>query len=246
MLREHFPWMTAEEEAWLRGELMRRAALGFEQAELWRDAAECWAALGEHARAGELYARGEDLGAAASALLGAGHYAQALELYRRWEASLAEGDIVNRVQALLGQAACHHLGARQSRPDDALSTQAGREAYRQALALIEAQDEGHPLDVGRCWAALGGYGARLGRHDLVQMGYEGALERLEAATVADRDKLAVGQAYLKALRAQDDQLLARALGERLAEWGELDVAGEAYQPPSYEELVARSQHIRPL
>ncbi len=40
-LRKHFPWMTAEEEVWLQAELLRRAASRFEQAEMWRDAAEC-------------------------------------------------------------------------------------------------------------------------------------------------------------------------------------------------------------
>ncbi len=215
MLRAHFPWMTTEEEAWLRDELMRRAALGFEQAELWRDAAECWAALGEHGRAGELYARGEDLGAAASALLTPGRYAEALALYQRWEASLPEGDVVNRVQALLGQAACHLLGTSQGQTADELSRPAGQQAYRRARALMatEAQREG--WTAARCYAALGEYGARLNRFDLAQQGYERALVHFEGT----REKIEATQAYLDAVRVQGDRVLAQSLEERLANWG---------------------------
>ena len=243
-LRKRFPWVTEGEGAWLRGELMRRAALGFEQAELWRDAAGCWETLGEHGRASELYARSGDLGLAASTLLATERYAEALELYRAWEEGLPEGDAANRVQALLGQAACHLLGARRGRAAGELSRSEGQAAYRRARVVMAAETKLGDWAGARCWAALGEYGVRLGRFDLAQEGYERALERLGTAT--DREKLAVGEAYLGALRARDDRSLVQALEERLAGWGEVEAPGEVYRPPSYEELVERSRHIRPL
>jgi len=39
-LRKHFPQMTPSDGPWVRAELLRLAAAGFEQAGLWRDAAE--------------------------------------------------------------------------------------------------------------------------------------------------------------------------------------------------------------
>ena len=92
-LRHAFPWMTDEEEVWLRRECWRRAALGYEQAQMWRDAAECWAEYGDPSRAGELYAEAGDLGRAADALLDAGRYANALELYQAREAELPEREL---------------------------------------------------------------------------------------------------------------------------------------------------------
>ena len=243
-LRKRFPWVTEGEGAWLRGELMRRAALGFEQAELWRDAAGCWESLGEHGRASELYARSGDLGLAASTLLATERYAEALELYRAWDEGLPEGDAANRVRALLGQAACHLLGARRGGAAGELSRSEGQETYRRARVAMEAETKLGDWAGARCWTALGEYGARLGRFDLAQEGYERALERL--GTAADREKLAVGEAYLGVLRAQDDRSLVQALEERLAGWGEVEAPGEVHRPPTYEELVERSRQIRPL
>jgi formylglycine-generating enzyme required for sulfatase activity len=215
-LRKHFPELTAAEEDWLRRELLRRAAADFERAELWADAADCWADLGEPARAGELYRRGGDVGRAAEALLTAGRYADGLALYRAWEGQLLSGDAVNRVKALLGQAACHLLGAARGR-DGGLTAAAGREAYRQARALLNGAAEGGPGTVARCWAALGEYGVRLGRYDLVQEGYEAALARCGDGP-GPRDRAVIGRAYLAAARARGDRLLCRTLEERLAEW----------------------------
>src|SRR5450631_1049935 len=130
--------ITEEEASLLRGELLRRAANGYEQVGSWREAAECWAEQGESDRAGALYARGGDLGHAARLWLQAGYYHEALEAYRQWEQQLREANLVNRIQALLGQAACHMLGSRTSSslasPD--LSEAAGRQAYRQARNLL--------------------------------------------------------------------------------------------------------------
>jgi WD40 repeat protein len=243
-LRKHFPWMTEAEGVVLRAELLRRAAELYEQVEAWREAAECWAELGDRARAGELYARGGELGQGAQALLVAGRYAEALELYRAWEAGLLRADVVSRVRALLGQAACHLLGADRGAVAGSLSVQVGQAAYRQARALIDAEGGRDPLLGARCWGALGDYGGRLGRQDLVQAGYEGALARLEASA-AGHERLEVGRAYLATLRRLGDMALARRVEERLAEWGAGEMVEEG-EPPTYEELVERSRGIRPL
>jgi tetratricopeptide (TPR) repeat protein len=240
-LRQRLPFLTEADEAWLRAELLRRAALGFEQASRWRDAAECWAELGDVAHASELYAQSGDHERAATTLFDAGQYAPALEAYRAWEAALAPGEVVNRVQALLGQAACHHLGAQRSGATTPLSRQAGRAAYRQARALIEAEQAGWAA--ARCWAALGEYGARVERMDLVQTGYEQAL----AHEATGRERADIAQRYLSVLKSQGDRTLSRRLEERLAEWGlwETPRAPEEPKPPTYEELVERAQRIRP-
>ncbi len=243
-LRHRFPWLTDTEAAWLRSELLRRAASGFEQVQNWRDAADCWAELGESQRASELYARGGDLHQAAHALLHAGHYAAALDRYRTWETKLPETDLLNRIRALLGQAACHHLGSRQQPSDPDCTIQAAHAAYRQAYELIQTATNHHPLTAAAGWRALGDYGVWLHRSDLIQTGYEQALHHLPAT--ARRDQLAIGRAYLAALRTLDDHLLHRQVEERLAEWGEEETVTETSTPPSYEELVARSQQIRLL
>jgi hypothetical protein len=216
-LRKHFPGMTAAEYAWLRGELLRRAALDYEQLESWHAAAGCWADLGEHGRAGDLYARGGDLGMAARALLQACRYAAALDAYRGWEYQLTTGDDYNRIKALFGQAACHLLGAGQKKADGRLSLPAGREAYRRGRALVEAEAGRDERTAARCWAALGEYGEAVNRYDLVQEGYEQALVCI-GDTRSRREGVEICRAYLGSVRARGDYLLTRALEERLAAW----------------------------
>ena len=244
-VRHHFPWMTAAEEAALRTALLHRAAASFEQAQQWRDAAGCWIELGDRRRAGDLYAQAGDLREAAEVFLAAGQYAEALERYRVWGAQLLEGDRVNRVAALLGQAASHLLGARQ-RGNGKLSARQGRAAYREARALMDQGAPGAPrsgFELARCWAAVGQYSVRVGRADLVQAGYEQALSHLESS--ADpRARLEVARAYLAAMRQQDDHSLARRLEDQLAMWGSVNIFES--KPPTYEELLERSQQVKPL
>ena len=206
---KHFPWATPEEQVLLRAEFMRRAALGFEEGKMWRDAAECWSSLGEHARAGELHARISDLGNAAMSQAGAGRYAGALDLYLQWESGLAKGDIVNRLRALLGQARCHFSGADPKKKMGTLSRKAGLEAYTRARVLLESEDDRDSRTASRCWAALAEYGAEMNRYDLVMEGYELALECDNSAEII--------RAYLSEARERDDRVLIRTLEERLAE-----------------------------
>jgi formylglycine-generating enzyme required for sulfatase activity len=230
-IRKHYPWMTVEEEPWLQAELLQRAAVRFEQVEMWRDAAECWTDLGEQGRAGELYVRSGDTQLAAPALLTAGRYIEAIELYQAWEADLSETDVLNLVKALLGQASCHLLGASASdqmlsksssqesvQKRQLLSRQAGQKCYRRARTLFENEKGLDRLTTARCWAALGEYGIRLDRFDLVHEGYETALTYYEE-TAAKTEKIDVCQSYLTSVFSFGDRSLKQNLEERLASWG---------------------------
>src|SRR5262245_5657475 len=66
-LGRHLPGLTAPERAWLRGELLRRAAQDYQRLKHWREAAECRSEMGEHARAAQLYARAGDVAMQAAA-----------------------------------------------------------------------------------------------------------------------------------------------------------------------------------
>ncbi len=231
--------MTAEEEVWLKAELLRRAASRFEQAEMWRDAAECWADLGQPGRAGELYARGGHLHLAAPALLAAGRNAEALDLYRTWETSLPASDLPNRVKALLGQAACCLLPPPPEGSGPVLSEVEGVRAYRQARALLEAAQEQDHLAAARCWTALAEYGHQMGRFNLLHEGYELALAHYEK-TAAVAEKIATGRAYLAAARDWNDRLVVQSLEERLAAWG--DWPGETEAPAWQQQQALIEQH----
>jgi dipeptidyl aminopeptidase/acylaminoacyl peptidase len=211
--------ITEEDLSFIRKELLRRAAQGFEQCGNWRDAAECWADLQELSQASILYERSGDLEQAARIALEAQDYTQALALYQQWQATLSEGNILAQIRALLGQAACHYLGAAayryQATPSPILSLVAGQQAYRQArtlLATIPAIDS--TLSTAQAWSALGDYGGILNRYDLVQEGYEHALEVLEERKQQE-EYTRICNAYLSVTRAHRDKLLSQVLEERL-------------------------------
>ena len=239
-LRRHFPWLTPDDEIWLRGELLRRAALGYEQGEAWRDAAECWAELNRHDRAGELYARAGDLAQAAASYLTAGQYAAALAAYTAWAAQLPAADSVAQVEALLGQAACHLLGAQQPGGGAPLTEAAGRAAYRRAREMLDALASRDGAAAARGWQALAEYGDRLERYDLVEMGYEQGLASLGAAGLTAA-QIRLGESYLAVVRRWGDRLLAQAIEERLAAWG-----GEEAEPLAAWELARQRLESYPF
>jgi formylglycine-generating enzyme required for sulfatase activity len=194
-----------EDKAWLVPELFRRAARCFESAGDWRDAAECWAEAGETDRAVDLYRQLGDHATAGELLLEAEQPAEALTSYRAWQEALDPKDVVGQMRARLGQAACQILlGERK----------AGLADYRAARARIEDEAGRAPVTAGRCWEALGWYGGLLGRHDLVQIGYEIALRRYEETHRAEW--LRAAKDYLA--QVEDvNYLLAQQLSERIAE-----------------------------
>jgi len=212
---EAFPGLEVTDLPLLRDELLRRAALGFEQTGHRQEAAECWQALGMAEQASSLFALAGDLGRAAMTLLQAKHYAQALVLYQTWERQIAPGDHLNRVRCLLGQAACHLLGLRVSASADGLDQQTSGQAYQAARAVLTSLGASSPLLAARAWAALGEYGSWLARYDLVQEGYERALKWLSGAAAQNQPE-ELTRLYLAAARDYQDRLLSRALEDQLA------------------------------
>ncbi|HEY4384495.1 MAG TPA: hypothetical protein VGN34_08500, partial [Ktedonobacteraceae bacterium] len=231
--------ITEEEATLLHAELLRRAASGYEQIGSWQEAAECWAEQGELDRAGSLYARGGDLGHAARSWLQAGRYREALQSYCEWEQQLREADSVNRLQALLGQAACHVLGSRRSsRPAHSdFSEATGRQAYRRARELL-GDMTGRSVRDASCWEALGDYGEWLGRYDLVQEGYERAMAVLELRGERTQH-VRICRAYLTQARAHADRLLCQQLEERLAAWPDEEERSPVIAPFPVEQLRLR-------
>jgi formylglycine-generating enzyme required for sulfatase activity len=232
-----------EDLPWFRSELFRRAAMCFEiaaqeedrsaaeQRGFWYDAAECWADAGDTARAAVIYRRLDDHAQAAPLLLINGQWSEALACYRAWLAELDdrdEGHPVGRARALLGVAAClrGEAGEARQRGDRATrerKRRESREAYQQARNLIEEEEERDPLAAGRCWEALGWYGQVMGRHDLVQVGYEMALRRYGERH--NRERVRTARAYLDAV-GDANRLLAAELEARLAEWAPPEQEGE--------------------
>ena len=208
---------TPEEvERYIRPWALRQAALHFEAAGARRDAAECWAELGELARAAELYAEEQLPAEAAPLLLRLGRLDEAAAAYRAWGATLPTGDTLNRARYHLGLAACGYLGvagtpgkaAREARRAAALVD------YQAARALIEDDAARDGLLAGRCWEALGEYGVTLERYDLIQVGYEMALRRYGERYNAERVR--AGRVFLGLIGW--NRLLTADLATRLALW----------------------------
>lgn len=217
-------FITEEETTLLQMELLRRAATQYEQIGSWREAAECWSEQGNPNRAGALYAQGGDLRRAARTWLQGGHYHEALSAYRQWEQQIQSFspriNLLDQLQTLLGQSACHLLGTRKSSlpatPD--LSEATGRQTYQQARELLAntLQSTSPPI-TAHYWEALGDYGGWLGRYDLVQEGYEQALAALESKEERTQ-QIRICRAYLAQARAHADRLLCQELEEHLAAW----------------------------
>lgn len=234
--QNHLPSFISEEEtALLRVELLQQAANGYEQVGFWREAAECWTEQGEPSRAGALYAQGGDVGRAARAWLEAGRYHDALSAYQQWEHQIqgtSRPNLLDWLEALLGQSACHLLGTRSSPSEVSpeLSQAKGRQVYRQARELLAQAIASTSMSVtASYWEALGDYGGWLGRYSLVQEGYERALAALESR--GERTlQVRICRAYLAQARTHDDRLLCQQLEERLAVWPE-EVSGFGNSSP---------------
>jgi MEMO1 family protein len=205
-LAKHFPWLSVEQEQQLELLLWERAARGYEQGKLWRNAAECWMQSGNVARASELYQRSGERRLAARVLLDQGQYAEALKLYESWGASLLAGDTLRRVEALLGQAACHLLGA--DAQIAGFNRVSGQAAYQQARELLRNAGSLR----GRIWRLVAEYGERVGRYDLVELGYERAL----AGAQGEAERVEILRAWLEAVERQGDRTQAQRLQEQLA------------------------------
>ena len=196
---------------WLDRELNRRAGYHFERCGRLEDAAACYADAGDAGRAAELYLRIDAPQRAAPILMKQKRYGEALQIYRRWlEASEGQSP-EHRAKAHLGVSAC--LTLMKKDPETA------RSMYASARKIVEDETGRSPLEVAKCWQALGEYGATLGRHDLLYIGFETALARYGKAH--NRQRIDAAMNYLE--MASNNRLLALDLANRIEEWlGEPD------------------------
>jgi tetratricopeptide (TPR) repeat protein len=222
LLLEVFSQQEAGRE-WLAQDCLRRAAFQFEQAQVWQEAAHCWREAGETNKAAELYLLLDDYEHAAALLVAAGRYTEAQSQYEQWLSALRPDDAVGQVTAHLGIALCL---TRLKSPH------AARGHYRTARAIIEADNVPRDrLTQGRCWEALGQYGLRAEREDIVQVAYENALASYGRQHHGER--LRAAQAYLSAVK--ENRLLAEDLSGRVAEW----LAEQLLAPPRKEDEPGR-------
>jgi tetratricopeptide (TPR) repeat protein len=204
----------------------RQAALNFEAVQRYRDAAECWEEAGEVDRALALLLQHQDPATAARLLWKRDRYREALDCYQRWLEQIAPTDVTAMVQAHLGVAACC------DRLDEAFDRR--QTHYHQARTALEAADLPAPARA-TCWRALGEYGNRVGRWDLIHLGYEQALRYLagDRRTVPE-----VLREYLEAVSG--NRLLEQRLREQLAEY-----EAPGWRPkPQGEALRAAAKQIR--
>jgi tetratricopeptide (TPR) repeat protein len=191
---------------WLATAFFRRAAKYYEAVGLWHEAANCWIDAGNASDAIELYLRTNDYERAAPLLMEKERYAEALRCYRSWIATLKRDDPTPRIRALLGVALS--LTLMKAEPEAASA------AYRQARSLAETHASSDASTAGSCWEALGVYGAKVGRTDLVQIAYEEALNTY--GSDYNDDRIRVGWDYLSAV--QNNRLLVAEIEAKLAEW----------------------------
>ncbi|MET0648043.1 MAG: FHA domain-containing protein [Pyrinomonadaceae bacterium] len=192
--------------AWLAPEIMRRAAVCYEQTGMMRDAAQCWLEAGETGNAADIFLRLNDSARAAPLLMAQGRYREALRCYREWLAAHRQPDPTAEVRAQLGVVTClTRLGEEGA---------AARLSYLSARRLVESTEARSPVTAGRCWEALGDFGVLAGRADLVQIAYEQALEFYGDRHNGERTRVA--REYLKAV--VENHLLVSQIEQRLAEW----------------------------
>lgn len=219
------------ERVWLMKDCMRRAALNYEQAEMWQDAAACWNEAGETDKAAELYLQFNDYERAASLLMAAGRYTEAQAQYEMWITTIKPEDAVSRVKALLGISLCE---TRMKFPHTARGT------YLRARTLVENETATRDaLTNGACWEALAEFGLAVERDDILQVAYERALRCYGPQYNAERVRAA--QAYIKAVKG--NRLLREELTERVAEWSrELPVVDRTeVEPGRHAAFIARGR-----
>ncbi len=188
----------------------KRAAAMFETAECWLEASSCWQAAGLADRAVRALEEGGDLRSAAALLQESGSVEEALNL---WEKilSVEESDFETRLAAHLGLASCLFLKKE--------SQGRAKVIYREARTLLSEIESRHerPLTAGRCWEWLGWFGKVVGRHDLIQVGYEQALRCY--GEMLKHERLRAARVYLDAVSG--NRLLADDLEKRLMRWESL-------------------------
>jgi tetratricopeptide (TPR) repeat protein len=197
---------SQDDAGWLAPEFFRRAAVCYEQTGLLRDAADCWVRAGGADRAASLFLAVNDYEKAMPLLLAEGRYADTLTACQAWLKVAKPDDYFALVSSRLGIAVSLNLMRKE--PERA------REAYRAARTLVEADAGRNPFMSARCWEALAEYGSRVGRADLVQVGYEQALTLYGPEHNDERIRAAL--TYLSAVK--ENRLLSAEIETRLADW----------------------------
>ncbi|MGB1251006.1 MAG: formylglycine-generating enzyme family protein [Candidatus Promineifilaceae bacterium] len=215
-LRERLIWMTDEQEPFIRRLLWQQAAHNYEAAEAWEQAASCWASAGQHAQAAALYERTGEVLLAAEAYLQAEAYGKAFRLYQ--QLATQPLDKLAQLKGRLGQVACHYLATWDEAVFEGIAYEQGQQLM---TAILDELHEGvvhDPLLLARCWQAVGYYGNRMDRFDLLHTGYEMALDQLD-----ETRQRAIVLGILKAYHADAsewrDQLLVESIVER---WTQLN------------------------
>lgn len=205
-----------QQTTWLQQACWRQAAHHYELAGEWPLAANCWLAAGDLERAISLYQSLSQPAQAAPLLLQAGRYQEAAITYQTWLAQHRAGDVVSQVTALLGLAICLTKLAeiKTSYQQQTNFIYEANGYYHQARTIIEAEVARDLFLRGQCWAALGAYGVKLARPDLIRLGYEQALSAYGPQN--NQARLQTLAAYRAAIIA-DESLLADLAG-RETDW----------------------------
>lgn len=190
-------------------ELLRRAAHNYELADMHDEAARCWMQLGETESAVQNLIQAGDFGRAADVAVDLKDYDTAYQLYLRWQEKHPND---SKIFSMLGLAVCYTFGqGALNRPHEAVNLEL------HVLNQLQAPDASPDR---QAWERLGWYGGKVGRYDLVHMGYEEALSTVR--DVPDSDRLRIGNAYHQALRGHLNYTLIREVEENLLAWGILD------------------------
>ncbi len=200
--------------------LNRRAAMIYSELGSWRRAAAIWLSLGEPAAAALSCQEAGAWRPAARHWLAAGEVEAARECYQRLlAASERTGTVEDEIAACLGLALCGRRG------NEGRGEEAGEEFFSRAWRLLTGLDGRQPLRHGRCWELLGIYGRELGRDDLMQIGYQRALDILGSELASERRRVlrdflaaAAGNRHLEA------ELESLAATWQLQEGGTTDAA----------------------
>jgi tetratricopeptide (TPR) repeat protein len=258
----------------------RQAAKQFAAVGRFREAAGCWAKAGETAQAVDLLLEQGDWAEAARLLWDQQRYAEALECYQRWPKVGWVSDPTQSQDTNQGAAA----GSRSRGEADRLEAYPTNDAeisirsdlgIAACLVLLnEHPERGHELSLAarsriesaelrpggrsRCWRAVGEYGYRVARWDLVHVGYELALRDLGVGDLSResargnlapdgrrvshavrRDVVDVLREYLRA--AAGNRSLEQRLREQLAEFESLEISPK----PQGADLEAAARQIGP-
>jgi hypothetical protein len=214
-------------ETKLAREYFRRAAVCYEAVSLWIDASTCWRECGDLAKAADALVRAGDRAAAATLLLNAGRFDDAIVLCQDWLARPGPS-IEEQVTARLTVAAACTI----RRDRTAAHRKTAESMYRGARAILDRPGF-RGREAPRCWESLGQYGAAVGRSDLVTLGFTRALEAYGDGWPTERAR--VLEAYRVA--AKENRTLVMALTERIRDEEAARASSGKAAPPRLEGTI---------